>query len=85
MSVDNLVWAWKDPDRRDPSFDESSHPAGAIDLGLGGLVGGVAQPEQTRLFLTLGCCHGFTVDTCINISCPYTCDVACQGITLGCA
>ncbi len=58
MNPTNLVRIWKDPDAE----GRADHPAGEIDLA----VGGFAQILATEYLSTLGCCNGFTRDTCVG-------------------
>jgi mersacidin/lichenicidin family type 2 lantibiotic len=78
MSRLDIIRAWKDEDYR-LSLSEAElallpdNPAGIIDLSdtdLAGVTGAMLEAAGTQLILTLGCCKGFTSDTCM---CTYTC------------
>jgi hypothetical protein len=67
MSSEEIIRAWKDPDRR---VDDGgvNHPAGDIELDY---TGGQVSPMATEYMLSMGCaCGGITNPTCITCACP---------------
>lgn len=82
MTRVDVIRAWKDEDYRlSLSAAEQAvlpeNPAGIIDLSdteLAGVAGGYEDmlfEAASERMLTLGCCKGFTTDTCV---CSYTCN-----------
>ena len=79
MSVDDIIRAWKDPDRRPGSAHDDGHPAGEIALEH---TGGDAA-AVTGGALTFGCCE--TQQGCTHPwGGPETVYGTCDIWTIGC-
>ena len=85
MNEENIIRAWKDKDFRNSLTEDElnllpSNPAGMIDISDAELeMANGGNVASTEMFLTLGCCNGFTsaprfckgtTYTVITIICP---------------